>query len=629
MGVSEAFFGQKRLQKHKFQIIAPEIGSETLNDGDRLKQYFQSLRLMITTEVEVNDLKFRVLIHDEETIPPEQYVIFVPVNTKDEKDRFCILLRFTNLYLAGVLTSDSSCTVFRGKGNGGWGKEGYKKFEECMIMYGVQHTEMVNIEDSYSALQKLAGTTRACLRLGREQLMETFAFLSRSDWSDHCKVSLHLLYTTQFICEPLRIKVFGDWLCENLLANNEKGRYIPLLYLLLQYGWGASSECILRIKNEKKALYVFYDVDDEYPLSVEEIHKYYGILKNFRVDVELSRDPIDRTAMASKYILSFAEFASYGTHYKSSVIGELIRNSDNDYQVKVVKHVFERDIVLEYRYKHTNGGMWEDHLEIIVEYSDDHGNVSEIKNTFVPSFPQNQMFVGVKKPQGVIFAKFKSTLRFIDLEKLVDPSIEIEIVKDKVEMNLKDLYFYGTDYIQKLPKDFMKEWEDIGQNYERQNVYDFKMPSDNSSLSSFINIFKDVFGMHLCQTVVPEAVLVLPEVSPEAVPVLQEVVPEAIPEVISEDDELTACSLSGAYMGKDTVLVKVSINVTETDFITTEAMQMKLTHRCAHSSVGRYIHGTVVNWLQRNFKPCGWKEHCGGYHDLSEEDEPIVLLHEV
>ncbi|KAK1396527.1 hypothetical protein POM88_006390 [Heracleum sosnowskyi] len=180
---------------------------------------------------------------------------------------------------------------------------------------------------------------------------------------------------------------------------------------------GASSECILRLKHEKKVLHVLCEVDGEYPLSVKKIHKYYGTLKKFRMNVELSRDPIDRTVMASKYVLSFAKFASYGTHYKSSFIGELT-NSDNDYQVKTVKHVFDRDIVLEYRYNHKNGGLWEDHFEVIVEYSEDNGNVSKIENTFVPSFPQNQMFVGVKKPQGVIFAKFKSTLRFIDLEKV-------------------------------------------------------------------------------------------------------------------------------------------------------------------------------------------------------------------
>lgn len=82
--------------------------------------------------------------------------------------------------------------------------------------------------------------------------METFAFLSKSDWSDHGKISLYLLYTTQFICEPLRIQVFADWLCETFLTNNEEGEFIPLKYIILQYGWGASSECILRLKHDKK-----------------------------------------------------------------------------------------------------------------------------------------------------------------------------------------------------------------------------------------------------------------------------------------------------------------------------------------------------------------------------------------
>lgn len=70
---------------------------------------------MITKEVIVKDLKFRVLLHEEHSIPKEQYIIFVPVNTQDKDSRFCLLLRFTNLYQAGILISDSTGTVFRGK----------------------------------------------------------------------------------------------------------------------------------------------------------------------------------------------------------------------------------------------------------------------------------------------------------------------------------------------------------------------------------------------------------------------------------------------------------------------------------------------------------------------------------
>lgn len=66
----------------------------------------------------------------------------------------------------------------------------------------------------------------------------------------------------------------------------------------------------------KKSLDVYHEMDDEFPLSIEEIHNYYWILKNFRVDVELTYEPIDRTPMAFKYVLSFPEFASYGKHFK-------------------------------------------------------------------------------------------------------------------------------------------------------------------------------------------------------------------------------------------------------------------------------------------------------------------------
>lgn len=66
------------------------------------------------------------------------------------------------------LIFDSTGTVFRGKVHGGWGKTGYQKFKDCMSMYEITTTE-VHIEDSYSALQKLSGTTRACLRLGRKK----------------------------------------------------------------------------------------------------------------------------------------------------------------------------------------------------------------------------------------------------------------------------------------------------------------------------------------------------------------------------------------------------------------------------------------------------------------------------
>lgn len=72
-------------------------------------------------------------------------------------------------------------------------------------------------------------------------------------------------------------------------------------------------------------------------------------------------------------------------------------------------------------------------------------------------------------------------------------------MRGKVEINLKEHYFYETDYIQKVPNDFMKEWEDIGQKFERDDVYFFKMPSSDNSLLSINKIAQDLFDMHLCQ----------------------------------------------------------------------------------------------------------------------------------
>lgn len=336
--------------------------------------------------------------------------------------------------------------------------------------------------------------------------------------------------------------------------------------------------------------------------------------ENYGIVEDLGTPPMFRNNMVSKYVASFSQFSTFGKYYKSSV--PLKISDDDEWEVQGIIHVFHTHVVLEYTYKHIRNEMWnikDVSLSVSVDYSVYEDEPEKIDNIFLPCLPQKHMYIAVEKPtEGVTHASFVTTLSFY--QDKVDSSMDNKTAEEKVKIKLKNLNYYGTYCIQKRKICFEKQWEGMGQNFEGGYVYVFSLPNSGNNLSgnnlsSTMKIVQNILGMYLCEE------LVLPKAVPDAADP---------PEVVPEVTESITCLLSGKYMGIATVLVKVSICFTETDFIDTEAVEMSLTYKCADSSVSTYIHGTVVNWLGKHCESYSWNEY--PYGSLAvKEGMPLAL----
>ncbi|KAL8102152.1 hypothetical protein AgCh_026878 [Apium graveolens] len=547
------------IRKTKAKMTAADLTRETLSSEKKLREYFENLIEKVSEKVITKKgVELRVLRWLESTVHYKNYIIFVPMIFDGE--RVCALLRSTNLYVVGALTSDSECSVFyENDEKKGWGAKGYETFKECMTLYGITIKSVSSIKDSYTGLQQLANVTRATMKLGKNALIRAHAFLSKSDWSDRAGIAHSLLVIAQFFSEPLRIKAYAEYLCNNFLAYDGEGFDIPLIYIILQHGWGSASESLIRYRHDYPNLDVFY-ADNELPLSTGQLREYYGVLKCYLFD-ELKFPPHyfpHPQNMKSKYLWSFHEFSFLTKYYKSTIPVELTSHEE-EYSVKAVKHVFDAYVVIEYTCSHKFPGVC-----VNVKSSGDEKHLP-VTTTSIPSLQHNlerQIFVAFEKPAvHVTHVQFFNTLSFT-VEK------DDTVAEKNVEYKLKDLEFHATDFIQKFHIRFGEEWKEISQKYERIDMYTFLSSSPYNNLSSFMKGVTNIFGMHSCEG----------------------------SEVVRQDATRHTCLLSGKYMTVNPILVKVTVK-----FNSVEYVQMKITYRCNDRSCGRNVHGFIRRWI---FKIC-------------------------
>ncbi|KAI9740053.1 MAG: coatomer subunit gamma [Claussenomyces sp. TS43310] len=175
---------------------------------------------------------------------------------------------------------------------------------------------------------------------------------------------------------------------------------------------------------------------------------------------------------AQKYaqqLMQIPEMKSYGSVLKSSAIVELTE-SETEYVVTVIKHIFKEHIVLQYEIKNTLPDTVLEAVSVVATPSDE----EELEEDFIIPAPKlatdepGTVYVSFKKTNGESkpVVNFSNVLKFQTRE--IDPSTgepDVSAFDDEYEVDGLDLS--GSDYVvPAFAGNFSHIWEQVGANGE-------------------------------------------------------------------------------------------------------------------------------------------------------------------
>jgi coatomer protein complex subunit gamma len=179
-------------------------------------------------------------------------------------------------------------------------------------------------------------------------------------------------------------------------------------------------------------------------------------------------------AATQKYaeeLMQIPELKQYGTLLKSSSPVELTE-SETEYVVSAVKHIFKEHIVLQYNVKNTLPDTVLQDVSVVAAPSEDDDSLEEDFIVPAPKLTTNEpgiVYVAFKKVGGVEHfpvTSFTNTLKFTSKE--VDPTTgEPEETGYEDEYQVEDLDLTGSDYVvPAFAGSFNHVWEQTGANGE-------------------------------------------------------------------------------------------------------------------------------------------------------------------
>ena len=209
-------------------------------------------------------------------------------------------------------------------------------------------------------------------------------------------------------------------------------------------------------------------------------------------------------ATAQKYTEIFAripELQAYGPVLKSSPPVELTE-SETEYVVTVIKHIFKDHLVMQYDIKNTLERTVLENVSVLVAPAEDED--SGLEEDFIipaPKLPTNEpgvAYVAFKKTGENEFpvATFSNTLKFTSKE--IDPTTgEAEEAGYDDEYEIEGLDVTGADYvIPAFAGSFDHIWEGTGANGDEAN--ETLQLGNVKSLSGKLEASKDVFTPLIC-----------------------------------------------------------------------------------------------------------------------------------
>uniref|UniRef100_A0ACD5XIH9 Uncharacterized protein n=1 Tax=Avena sativa TaxID=4498 RepID=A0ACD5XIH9_AVESA len=271
--------------------------------------------------------------------------------------------------------------------------------------------------------------------------------------------------------------------------------------------------------------------------------------------------PVSAVDAYQKVLSSIAEFSGFGRLFKSSEPVELTE-AETEYAVNVVKHIYERHVVLQYNCTNT---IPEQMLEDVTVYVDatDGEEFSEVCSKPLKSLPYDlpgQIFVAFEKPEHVpATGKFSNVLRFTVKE--VDTSSG-EVDEDGVEdeYQIEDLEIVPADYMLRVAvSNFRNAWENMDPESERVDEYGL---GARESLAEAVSAVTGILGMQPCEGT----------------------------EVVPSNARSHVCLLSGVFIRDVKVLVRLSFGLSGP-----KEVAMKLAVRSDDPEVSDKIHEIVAS----------------------------------
>ena len=179
------------------------------------------------------------------------------------------------------------------------------------------------------------------------------------------------------------------------------------------------------------------------------------------------------SAQAQRYaqeLMEIPEMKEFGSVLKSSPIIELTE-SETEYVVTLVKHIFKEHVVLQYEVKNTLPDTVLENVSVVATPSDD----EELEEVFIiqaeklPTDEPGKVYVAFKKINGegsLPITTFSNILRFTSKE--IDPSTnEPEETGYDDEYEVSEFDLSGSDYvIPTFAGNFNHIWEQIGASGE-------------------------------------------------------------------------------------------------------------------------------------------------------------------
>jgi coatomer protein complex subunit gamma len=179
------------------------------------------------------------------------------------------------------------------------------------------------------------------------------------------------------------------------------------------------------------------------------------------------------TAAAQKYqqeLLKIPEMKAYGSVLRSSPVVELTE-TETEYVVSVVKHIFKEHVVLQYEVKNTLPDTVLEEVSVVATPAEE----DELEEDFIipasklPTDEPGTIYVSFKKTAGEgLFpaSSFTNVLKFTTKE--IDPTTgEPEETGYDDEYQVEDLELTGSDYvIPAFASNFNHIWEQVGASGE-------------------------------------------------------------------------------------------------------------------------------------------------------------------
>lgn len=170
----------------------------------------------------------------------------------------------------------------------------------------------------------------------------------------------------------------------------------------------------------------------------------------------------EKQSAYAQQLADVPEFASYGPVQNSSITPVQLTESETEYQVTCVKHIFAEHIVFQYNVSNTLPDTVLENVSVIMQPQSEDSGLTEDFIILLPSLTAASspsiVYVSFSKSEHYPLASFGCTLKF--LSKELDPSTgEPEEDGYEDEYQLEEIELGAPDYIVPTYATFGAEWD--------------------------------------------------------------------------------------------------------------------------------------------------------------------------